>query len=163
MSTTGSSSRTRRSPICDRLVTLHTGLAEVIARYQPQEAAAEESFVNKNPNSTLKLGLARGAVLLAPALAGLPVTEYAPNRVKKTVVGVGHADKQQVQLMVGKLLPGCRFATADAADALAVAICHAHFTSAPSSPLPVSTGRRLQPADGLQKAIAAALAKETGR
>src|SRR3989304_1734395 len=89
-------------------------------------AAVEETFVNKNPPSTLKLGLARGVVLLVPARAGLAVAEYPANLVKKSVVGAGHAGKEQVQAMVRMLLPGCRLAGADAADALAVAICHAH-------------------------------------
>lgn len=112
--------------LAERLVELHDGLRAVIDRYRPDAAAVEETFVNKNPTSTLKLGLARGVVLLVPALAGLPVAEYPANLVKKSVVGAGHADKQQVQRMVKLLLPGCLAATADAADALAVAICHAH-------------------------------------
>jgi crossover junction endodeoxyribonuclease RuvC len=97
----------------------------VIAEQKPTEAAVEETFVNVNPGSTLKLGQARGVVMLAPARAGLPVFEYSANLVKKSVVGAGHADKHQVAMMVGRLLPGV-VATADAADALAVAICHAH-------------------------------------
>ncbi len=113
--------------LAERLVRLHDGLAQVIALHRPSEAAVEETFVNKNPTSTLKLGEARGVVLLAPALAGIPVAEYSANRIKKAVVGAGHAAKQQVQAMVGHILPGCSFSSADAADALAVAICHAHF------------------------------------
>jgi len=111
-----------------RLRDLHDGLAQVLADYDPDEAAVEETFVNKNASSTLKLGEARGVVVLAPALAGLRVAEYSANRVKKSVVGAGHATKEQVQMMVGRLLPGCKFASADSADALAVAICHAHFS-----------------------------------
>jgi crossover junction endodeoxyribonuclease RuvC len=110
-----------------RLRDLHEGLAEVLALYGPDEAAVEETFVNKNPESTLKLGEARGVVVLAPALAGLVVAEYSANRVKKSVVGAGHATNQHVQMMVSRLLPGCEFSSADSADALAVAICHAHF------------------------------------
>ena len=110
----------------ERLCALHEGLAEIVARYEPDEAAVEETFVNRNPESTLKLGLARGVVLLAPALAGLPVHEYAANRIKKALVGAGHADKEQVALMVRHLLPGVGDATSDATDALAAAICHAH-------------------------------------
>ena len=110
----------------ERLCALHDGLTQMIARYAPDEAAVEESFVNRNPDSTLKLGLARGVALLAPALAGLPVHEYAANRIKKALVGAGHADKEQVALMVRHLLPGVGEAPADATDALAVAICHAH-------------------------------------
>ncbi len=110
-----------------RLRELHEGLAEVLAAHAPDEAAVEETFVNKNPASTLKLGQARGVVLLAPALAGVPCAEYSANRIKKAVVGAGHAGKEQVQMMVARLLPGCQFSSADAADALAVAICHAHY------------------------------------
>ena len=115
--------------IAERLRQLHEGLAEVLAEWSPDEAAIEETFVNRNARSTLKLGLARGVVLLAPALAGLRVTEYSPNKIKKSVVGAGHADKTQVGVMVRHLLPGCAPADADATDALAVAICHAHLTS----------------------------------
>lgn len=113
-------------PLSQRLVQLHDGLAAVIAEWQPTEAAVEETFVNKNPTSTLKLGLARGVALLVPALAGIGVSEYPANLVKKSVVGAGHAAKAQVQTMVRLLLPGCGTSGADAADALAVAICHAH-------------------------------------
>ena len=112
-----------------RLRSLHDGLSEILSRYRPDEAAVEETFVNKNASSTLKLGEARGVVLLAPALAGLAVAEYSANRIKKSVVGAGHADKRQVQMMVGRLLPGCTISGGDAADALAVAICHAHFAA----------------------------------
>jgi crossover junction endodeoxyribonuclease RuvC len=108
-----------------RLDELFEAVAAVIAANKPDEAAVEETFVNVNPASTLKLGQARGVVMLAPARAGLPVFEYAANLVKKSVVGAGHADKRQIAMMVGRLLPGVT-ATADAADALAVSICHAH-------------------------------------
>ena len=104
-------------------------MARIIAEYRPDEAAVEETFVNKNPTSTLKLGLARGVALLVPALAGLAVHEYPANLVKKSVVGVGHAAKEQVQMMVRRLLPDAMLGSADAADALAVAICHAHHAS----------------------------------
>ena len=124
-----------------RLRNLHEGLAQVLADFHPDEAAVEETFVNKNPGTTLRLGEARGVVVLAPALAGLPVAEYSANRIKKSVVGAGHAAKEQVQMMVGRILPGCQFSSADAADALAVAICHAHFAE---------TGRRLQRAAAVQ-------------
>ena len=113
-------------PLADRLVVLFRQLINIIERFRPDEAAVEETFVNKNAASTLKLGVARGVVLLAPAERGLPVAEYSANLVKKSVVGAGHAEKAQVQLMVRRLLPGCAIATPDAADALAVAICHAH-------------------------------------
>ena len=111
--------------LAERLNELFGGIVAVVEAQRPVEAAVEETFVNVNPGSTLKLGQARGVVLLAPARAGLPVYEYAANLVKKSVVGAGHADKHQIAMMVGRLLPGID-ATADAADALAVAICHAH-------------------------------------
>ena len=110
----------------DRLAALHDALAALIASHAPEAAAVEEVFVNANPQSTLKLGQARGVVLLAAGRAGLKVGEYAPSVVKKAVVGTGGADKGQVHAMVSRLLPGCTIAGADAADALAVAICHAH-------------------------------------
>ena len=112
-------------PLAERRAELCEATAAVVAAQQPLEAAVEETFVNINPGSTLKLGQARGVVMLAPARAGLPVFEYAANLVKKSVTGAGHADKRQIAMMVGRLLPGVE-ASADAADALAVAICHAH-------------------------------------
>ncbi|MBM3487431.1 MAG: crossover junction endodeoxyribonuclease RuvC [Alphaproteobacteria bacterium] len=113
-------------PLADRLAALYEALERVIGAHAPDEAAVEETFVNRNAAATLKLGQARGVVLLAPARRGLPVAEYAANVVKQSLVGVGHADKQQVMMMVRTLLPGCLAASPDAADALAVAICHAH-------------------------------------
>ena len=118
-----------QTALAERLRDLHDGLMAILEQYAPDAAAVEETFVNKNPTSTLKLGVARGVVLLAPALAGLPVAEYSANRIKKSVVGVGHANKEQVQLMVNRILPGCTISGPDAADALAVAICHAHFAA----------------------------------
>lgn len=115
-----------KESLAHRLVQLYDGLVEVFATWQPESAGVEETFVNKNPNSTLKLGQARGISLLVPALNGLVVAEYTPNHVKKAVVGAGHADKEQVQAMIKILLPGVKVHGADAADALAVAICHAH-------------------------------------
>ena len=112
-----------------RLLELHNGLRAIIERYRPDTAAVEETFVNRNASSTLKLGQARGVVLLGPALAGVPIHEYAANLVKKSVVGTGHADKQQIVAMVGHLLPGSTATDTDAADALAVAICHAHHAA----------------------------------
>ncbi|MDJ0942509.1 MAG: crossover junction endodeoxyribonuclease RuvC [Kiloniellales bacterium] len=109
-----------------RLRELHEALLAMIAAQAPQEAAVEETLVNRNPDSTLKLGMARGVALLTPALAGLAVTEYLPLVVKKSIVGTGQASKEQVAVMVRQLLPGCGVRTADAADALAVAICHVH-------------------------------------
>jgi len=116
-------------PLAERLAALYRGLVEVLDLHAPDAAAVEETFVNKNAASTLKLGVARGVVLLAPAERGLAVHEYSANLIKKSVVGVGHADKAQVQMMVRRLLPGCIIAGADAADALAVAICHAHHAA----------------------------------
>ena len=114
-------------PLADRLVQLYDALAAVIAEHRPASAAVEETFVNTNPQSTLKLGQARGVVLLVAAKAGLPVAEYAARFVKKAVVGVGGADKGQIAAMVARLLPGCGSLAPDAADALAVAITHAHM------------------------------------
>jgi crossover junction endodeoxyribonuclease RuvC len=112
--------------LSDRLRMLHDELADVIVRHHPDGAAVEEVFVNANPQSTLKLGQARGVVLLTAAQAGLEVGEYAARLVKKAVVGTGSAEKQQVHAMVSRLLPGTKIVGADAADALAVAITHAH-------------------------------------
>jgi crossover junction endodeoxyribonuclease RuvC len=109
-----------------RLLLLHRGLEAVIAEWTPDEAAVEHTYVARNPESALKLGQARGVALLAPALVGLPVREYGAMEVKRAVVGNGHAAKEQVQAMVRQLLPGVTFKRADAADALAIAICHAH-------------------------------------
>jgi crossover junction endodeoxyribonuclease RuvC len=111
----------------ERLRVLHDALAALLAEHQPDEAAIEETYVNRNGTATLKLGYARGVALLAPALVGVPVTEYAAKSVKLAVVGTGGAQKQQVQMMVRRLLPGATIGRADAADALAVAICHAHY------------------------------------
>jgi len=115
------------APLAQRLVILDRELADVILAHRPDSGAVEEVFVNTNPRSTLKLGQARGVCLLALARAGLPVAEYATRLVKKALVGTGGADKAQVQAMLRVLLPGVKLAGADAADALAVAICHAHM------------------------------------
>lgn len=116
-----------KATLPERLVTLDRELTDVILLHRPHAAAVEEVFVNMNPQSTLKLGQARGVCLLAAARAGLPVAEYATRLVKKSIVGTGGADKTQVQAMLGVLLPGVKLAGADAADALAVAIAHAHL------------------------------------
>ncbi|GGH29832.1 crossover junction endodeoxyribonuclease RuvC [Alsobacter metallidurans] len=116
--------------LADRLRQLHEQLAEVIHAHQPDECAVEETFVNKDARATLKLGHARGIALLAPAQAGLSVAEYAPNLVKKTIVGAGHAEKDQIHMMVRVLLPRCDPQSADAADALAVALTHAQHRGA---------------------------------
>lgn len=116
-----------KASLAQRLVTLDSGLAEVIAQYRPKTGAVEEVFVNSNAQSTLKLGQARGVCLLALARTGMPVAEYAARLVKKAIVGTGAAEKAQIQAMLGVLLPGAKLAGADAADALAVAIAHAHL------------------------------------
>ena len=113
------------SELAERLASIHRSLAGLVEREGPHEAAIEETFVNRDPQSTLKLGQARGVALASLALSGLPVAEYAANLIKKTVVGVGHAEKRQVAMMVRMLLPASTASTPDAADALAVAICHA--------------------------------------
>jgi crossover junction endodeoxyribonuclease RuvC len=112
--------------MAERLAFLHRELEKVLAETKPDTAAVEETFSNVNAKSTLKLGMARGIVMAAPALAQISVAEYPANVVKKTVTGAGHADKEQIQRMVKILLPQAHFESADAADALAVAICHAH-------------------------------------
>jgi crossover junction endodeoxyribonuclease RuvC len=113
-------------PLASRLLAIHQGLAAVLGDFQPVEAAVEQTFVNKDGVATLKLGQARGVAMLAPAMSGIPVAEYAPNQVKKAVVGAGHADKAQILMMLKILLPKADPKTPDAADALAVAITHAH-------------------------------------
>src|SRR5690606_324790 len=118
--------RSEGSDLATRLCSLHLALTAVVAAWRPAAAAVEQTFVNKDAAGTLKLGQARGIALLVPAQAGLPVAEYAPNAVKKVVVGVGHADKVQVAHMVRMQLPGVELAGPDAADALAIALCHAH-------------------------------------
>ncbi|MBN9077588.1 MAG: crossover junction endodeoxyribonuclease RuvC [Rhizobiales bacterium 65-79] len=115
-----------KAALASRLRQLHDGLSAVLHEHMPHEAAVEATFVNKDATATLKLGQARGVAMLVPALAGLAVAEYAPNAVKKTVIGVGHGDKKQIHMMVRVLMPRASFDTDDAADALAIAICHAH-------------------------------------
>ncbi len=118
------------APLPDRLAELFTGLGALIRQYRPDEAAVEETFVSAGARSALQLGQARGVALMTPASMGLPVGEYAANLVKKSIVGSGHADKNQIMLMVKTLLPAASFKGADAADALAIAICHAHHRNA---------------------------------
>ena len=115
-----------KAPFSERLLALFDGISAVVADWTPDEAAIEETFMNNNAASALKLGHARAAALLAPAKAGLPVAEYAARLVKKSVVGTGAADKDQVAFMIARILPGSAGASADAADALAVAVAHAH-------------------------------------
>jgi crossover junction endodeoxyribonuclease RuvC len=119
-----------KAQLAFRLCQLHDGLALVMAQHAPQEAAVENTFVNRDAGATLKLGQARGIALLVPAQAGLSVAEYAPNLVKKSVTGAGHGDKNQIQMMVKTLLPRAVFDSEHAADALAIAICHAHMRGA---------------------------------
>ncbi len=119
-----------KTDLASRLCQLHDSLFEIIHSYMPHEAAVEATFVNKDAVATLKLGQARGIAMLVPAKAGLPVAEYAPNAVKKSVIGVGHGDKVQIQMMVKVLMPKAVFNGPDAADALAIAICHAHHRGA---------------------------------
>ena len=118
------------APLSMRLTHLFEAISALVAEHRPDEAAVEETFVNAGARSALQLGQARGVVLMTPASLGLPVGEYAANLVKKSVVGTGHADKTQIQAMIAVLLPGARVTGADAADALAIAICHAHHRKA---------------------------------
>jgi crossover junction endodeoxyribonuclease RuvC len=122
----GSVTTNDRDALAARLLAIHDGLLRILDQYRPDEAAVEATFVNKDANATLKLGQARGIAMVVPAKAGVPVAEYAPNLVKKSIVGVGHGDKTQVRMMVGVLLPKANPHTDDAADALAIAVTHAH-------------------------------------
>ena len=122
----GSVATSDKATLAERLVTIHDGLTRVIEEFAPDEAAVEATFVNKDASATLKLGQARGVALLIPARAGIPVAEYAPNLVKKTIVGAGHCEKEQIRQMLRVLLPKADPPTHDAADALAIAVCHAH-------------------------------------
>ena len=115
-----------RAALAARLLAIHDGLMRILDEYRPDEAAVEATFVNKDATATLKLGQARGIAMVVPAKAGMPVAEYAPNLVKKSIVGAGHGDKAQVRMMIGVLLPKADPASDDAADALAVAVTHAH-------------------------------------
>ena len=122
----GSVETSDRAGLAERLVTIHDGLARIVDEFRPDEAAVEATFVNRDATATLKLGQARGIALLVPAKAGVSVAEYAPNLVKKTIVGAGHAEKAQIRMMVGVLLPKADPQSEDAADALAIAVTHAH-------------------------------------
>ena len=126
-------------PLASRLLAIHDGLAAVLREFTPAEAAVEQTFVNKDGVATLKLGQARGVAMLAPAMFGIAVSEYAPNQVKKTVVGAGHADKNQVLVMLKILLPKAEPKSPDAADALAIAITHAHLRASPALRLMVAS------------------------
>ena len=122
----GSVETSEQAELGSRLLIIYNGLCQIIDRYRPHEAAVEATFVNTNAAATLKLGQARGIAMLVPAQAGLTVGEYAPNLVKKTIVGAGHGEKPQIRMMIGMLLPKADPQSEDAADALAIAICHAH-------------------------------------
>ena len=122
----GSVETSDKAALAIRLVALHDGLTRVIDEFRPDEAAVETTFVNSNAVATLKLGQARGIAMLVPAQSGVPVSEYAPNLIKKTIVGAGHGEKAQIRMMIGVLLPKADPRSEDAADALAIAVCHAH-------------------------------------
>jgi crossover junction endodeoxyribonuclease RuvC len=122
----GSLETNERADLCERLVTIYAGLKKIIDDFTPDEAAVENTFVNTNAAATLKLGQARGVAMLVPAQCGLSVAEYAPNLVKKSIVGAGHGDKAQIRMMIGVLLPKADPQSDDAADALAIAVTHAH-------------------------------------
>ena len=125
----GSVASDDKAELSQRLVSLHVGLMRVVEEFRPGEAAVEATFVSKDAAATLKLGQARGVALLVPASAGVSVAEYAPNLVKKTIIGAGHGEKAQIRAMIGVLLPKSEPKTHDAADALAIAITHAHHRS----------------------------------
>ncbi len=127
--------------LASRLCQLHDGLEKILHEFVPGEAAVENTFVNKDAGATLKLGQARGIALLVPARAGLKVAEYAPNTVKKAVIGVGHGNKEQIKLMVKMLLPRAEWDSDDAADALAIAICHAHHRGSMSARIAAGLAR----------------------
>ena len=122
----GSVETNDRASLAERLVAIHDGLTRIVDEFRPDEAAVEATFVNRDATATLKLGQARGIALLVPAKAGVSVAEYAPNLVKKTIVGAGHAEKAQIRMMIGVLLPKADPQSEDAADALAIAVTHAH-------------------------------------
>jgi crossover junction endodeoxyribonuclease RuvC len=122
----GSLATDGKAALAVRLLSIHDGLRQVVSDHSPDEAAVEATFVSKDGSATLKLGQARGIAMLVPAIAGLPVAEYAPNLVKKTIVGAGHCEKAQIRMMIGVLLPKASPQSDDAADALAIAVCHAH-------------------------------------
>jgi crossover junction endodeoxyribonuclease RuvC len=122
----GSLATDGKAALAVRLLSIHDGLRQVVSDHAPDEAAVEATFVSKDGSATLKLGQARGIAMLVPAIAGLPVAEYAPNLVKKTIVGAGHCEKAQIRMMIGVLLPKAAPQSDDAADALAIAVCHAH-------------------------------------
>lgn len=132
----GSVTTDDKAALAERLVAIHRGLSRIVGEFAPQEAAVEATFVSRDAVATLKLGQARGIAMLVPAQAGLVVAEYAPNLVKKTIVGAGHADKKQIRMMIGVLLPRAAPQSDDAADALAIAVTHAHHRTSALSRVP---------------------------
>jgi crossover junction endodeoxyribonuclease RuvC len=142
----GSACSDDKDALAGRLVTLHDALVRVVDEFRPDEAAVEATFVNKDAAATLKLGQARGIALVVPAKAGVIIAEYAPNLVKKTIVGAGHGDKAQIRMMLGVLLPKADPRTHDAADALAIAITHAHHRQ--SAVMRAAIGQPPSPAGG---------------
>jgi crossover junction endodeoxyribonuclease RuvC len=122
----GSVTTREQDALAERLLSIHDGLMRILEKFEPDEAAVEATFVNKDAKATLKLGQARGIAMVVPARVGVPVAEYAPNVVKKSIVGAGHGDKVQVRMMIGVLLPKADPRSDDAADALAIAVTHAH-------------------------------------
>jgi crossover junction endodeoxyribonuclease RuvC len=139
----GSLTTDDKAALAARLLAIHDGLTAIIKAHAPDEAAVEATFVNKDAVATLKLGQARGIAMLVPAIAGLPVAEYAPNLVKKTIVGAGHGEKAQVRMMISVLLPRADPRSEDAADALAIAVCHAHHRQSAVLRLAQSDRRRV--------------------
>ena len=127
----GSVTTSERDTLAERLLAIHDGLMRILDEFHPDEAAVEVTFVNKDAKGTLKLGQARGIAMVVPARAGVPVAEYAPNLIKKSIVGTGHGDKAQVRMMIGVLLPKAAPSSDDAADALAIAVTHAHHRQKP--------------------------------
>jgi crossover junction endodeoxyribonuclease RuvC len=137
----GSVATDDKATLAMRLLAIHDGLRRVVEAEAPDEAAVEATFVNRDAAATLKLGQARGIAMLVPAIAGLPVAEYAPNLIKKTIIGAGHGEKAQIRMMIGVLLPKADPQSHDAADALAIAICHAHHRRSPLLSLAGKRGR----------------------
>src|SRR4051812_48560799 len=138
----GSVATDDKATLSVRLLTIHDGLRRVVEEHTPDEAAVESTFVNKDASATLKLGQARGIAMLVPAISGISVAEYAPNLVKKTIIGAGHGEKAQIRMMLGVLLPKASPRTHDAADALAIAITHAHHRGSAILRIAAAAGAR---------------------
>jgi crossover junction endodeoxyribonuclease RuvC len=138
----GSVTTNDKDALSARLLTIHDGLMRILEEFRPDEAAVEQTFVNKNATATLKLGQARGIAMVVPARVGVTVAEYAPNLVKKSIVGAGHGDKTQVRMMIGVLLPKADPGSDDAADALAIAVTHAHHRQSAAFRVSLQVGAR---------------------